>query len=216
MQLEAFRRQKAEKKQPNKAAVSDEAPSKPADLSKPSKAASGPVDLPASTDRGFSEQQNGAPPSHGITATLPASGHGQAPSAAQNGHATGSSPQQPVEPAASEVRDSAPAEAVSVGSEVPAARQRTARSLFSGGLPAPPPLPLPPTPNSRYHAPASPPEELTKIPYNSAVVTQHPTLIMRALMHHKVYRMHVSKHRVDFAAAACPASDAHRSSQARD
>ncbi len=172
VQLEAFRRQKAEKKQPSKAAVSDEAPSRPADLSRPSGAASEPVDLPVSTGRGFSQQQHGAPPSQGITAGKgqgstampPASGHVPGPSMAQNGHfaqMTGSSPQQHVEPAASGDKIPAPAEAASAGSEVPAARQSTARSLFSGGLPAPPPLPLPPTPNSRCTSPASTPKKLT-------------------------------------------------------
>ncbi len=182
VQLEAFRRQKAEKKQPSKATVAEEAPSKPADLSRPSGAAPEAVGLPVSSNRGSSKQQYGGLPSQGITAgkgegstaSLPASGTVQAPSVAQNGHTscpTGFGPQQHVEPAVMGDKDSASAEALSAGSEAPAARQRTARSLFSGGLPAPPPLPLPPTPSSRYHLPA-PLSKSSRCSYKSAALRQ--------------------------------------------
>ena len=143
LQLEAFRRQKAEKKQPSKHVPSGEASSTPATLGRPSGSGLETV--------GLSEQQSAAPSSSGtlfsegnVDAPPPASEGVPGPSLAQNGRitdGTGSHPQQP--PA------SAPVEAMPAQSEAPASKQRTARSLFSAGLPALPPLPLPPTPNSR-------------------------------------------------------------------
>ena len=157
LQLEAFRKQKAEKKQPSKAAPSDE--STTANLGRPSGSVPEAVGLSASKDRGSSEQQSAASLSSGnlfttdnVATPSPAFEHVPEPSLAQNGHnnhITGSRSQQPSESAASRDDNPAPVDAMPAESEEPAPKQRTARSLFSAGLPAPPPLPLPPTPSSR-------------------------------------------------------------------
>ena len=162
-QLEAFRRQKAEKKQPSKAVVPDKPTKEAAGFSKPNDAAPEPVSLPPSSKAPLAEQNgdsgsalaqstpSGQPYDRTASSTrfAPASG----PSAAHIQHIQQSSTEAAPEPAASATESAQNAAQQEQSESVP--KPRTARSLFSAGLPAPPPLPLPPTPNSRVHLQAS-------------------------------------------------------------
>ena len=153
MQLEAFRRQKAEKKQP-KAALPDEIPGKADELSKSTGAPSQPLSSPVKHASEVSEHQSQSrrQPSQDSLLSQPedrtalrAVGYTDLTK-----HDKASSAQLPSDEAPPGDGKSAPDEAVQAERDTPAARPRTARNLFSAGHPAPPPLPLPPTPNSRY------------------------------------------------------------------
>jgi len=154
MQLETFRRQKAEKKQP-KAALPDEISGKADKLSKSTGAPSQPVSSPVKHASEVSEHQSQSRPQpsqdsllsqpEDRTALHATLGHTELTK-----HDKASSAQLPSEKRPPGDRESAPDEAVQAERDAPAARPRTARNLFSAGHPAPPPLPLPPTPNSRY------------------------------------------------------------------
>lgn len=156
-QLESFRRQKAEKKQPSKAVIPDEPAKEAAGFSKLNDAVHEPVSLPASSKAPLAEQ-NGYSWS-GLAQSTPLGQH-------KDRTASSTSTAPALDPPAAHIQhlqqsstELAPESAASTAESTQNAAQqehtesvskpRTARSLFSAGLPAPPPLPLPPTPNSR-------------------------------------------------------------------